>query len=48
MTFMQYLKIKKGVDTEGKDLMDLMEEYEEYYEEYMQHLRGIKDGCSTK
>lgn len=45
MTFLQYLQIKKKIDTEGKDLMDLTDEY---YDEYMDFLKGVKDGCSPK
>lgn len=43
MTFIEYLKIKKGIDTEGKNAFDFMDEY---YDEYMEYLRGVKDGCS--
>lgn len=42
MTFTQYIKIKKGIDPEEKDLSDLMDEY---YDEYMEYLKGVKDGC---
>ncbi|MFQ5441369.1 MAG: hypothetical protein ACE5EB_01440 [Thermodesulfobacteriota bacterium] len=42
MTFLQFLKIKKEIETEGKDLGDLMDEY---YEEYTEFLKGVKDGC---
>ncbi len=42
MTFMQFLKIKKEIDPEGKDLDDLMDDY---YEEYQDFLKGVKDGC---
>lgn len=45
MTFIQYLKIKKGINTDEKDLMDLMDEY---YDEYLQFLKGVKDGCGPK
>lgn len=45
MTFTQYLKVKKGVDPEGKDLDDLMDEY---YDEYTEYLLGLKDGCGPK
>lgn len=43
MTFAEFLKIKKGIDPEGKDMTDLMDEY---YEEYQDFLKGVKDGCS--
>lgn len=42
MTFLQYLKIKKKIDTESEDLDDLMDEY---YDEYLDYLKGVKDGC---
>jgi len=45
MTFLQYLQIKKKIDTKDKDLMDLTDEY---YDEYMDFLKGMKDGCSQK
>ncbi len=45
MTFIQFLKIKKGIDPEGKDLNELMNEY---YDEYTSFLMGTKDGCSPK
>lgn len=45
MTFAQFLKIKKGIDPEGKNLDDLMDEY---YDEYTLFLRGVKDGCGPK
>lgn len=44
MTFLQYLKIKKGIDPEGKDLGELMNEY---YDEYTSFLMGVKDGCGS-
>ncbi|HLC18895.1 MAG TPA: hypothetical protein VJM57_07780 [Thermodesulfobacteriota bacterium] len=42
MTFIQYLKVKKGMETDEKDLMELMDEY---YDEYMEYLKGVKEGC---
>ncbi len=42
MTFAEFLKIKKSIDPEGKDMMDLMDEY---YDEYQDYLKGVKDGC---
>lgn len=45
MTFLQYVKQKKGVDPEGKDLNELMNEY---YDDYLMYLRGVKDGCGPK
>ncbi|MBI5286513.1 MAG: hypothetical protein HY878_02850 [Deltaproteobacteria bacterium] len=44
MTFLEYLKQKKGIEAGEKDLMELMNAY---YEEYRQYLLGVKDGCST-
>jgi len=46
MTFIEYLKMKKGIaDPESQDLNDLMDDY---YDDYMMYLKGVKDGCSTK
>ncbi len=46
MTFIQYLKMKKGIeDAESRDLNELMDDY---YDEYLMFLKGIKDGCGTK
>ncbi|MBI5810725.1 MAG: hypothetical protein HZB21_06020 [Deltaproteobacteria bacterium] len=45
MTFTQFLKVKKGIDPDGKDLDDLMDEY---YDEYTGYLREVKDGCGPK
>ena len=44
MTFSQFLKLKKGIDQEEKDLNDLMDEY---YDEYLEFLKGVKDGCAS-
>ncbi len=44
MTFMEFLKVKKDIDPEGKNLADLMDDY---YEEYQEFLMGIKEGCGT-
>lgn len=43
MTFKEFLKVKKGLDTEGRNVFEFMDEY---YDEYMEFLRGVKDGCS--
>jgi hypothetical protein len=44
MTFTDFLKKKKGIDIEGKDLNELMDEY---YDEYLMFMKGVKDGCSA-
>lgn len=45
MTFAQYLKIKKNIDPDGKDMMELTDDY---YDEYLEFMRGVKDGCGPK
>ena len=45
MSFLEWLKIKKGIDTTDKNVFDFMDEY---YDEYMLFLKGTKDGCSPK
>lgn len=45
MTFKEFLKIKKGLDTEGKNVFEFMDDY---YDEYMDFLKGVKDGCGPK
>ncbi|MBI3399258.1 MAG: hypothetical protein HY265_05800 [Deltaproteobacteria bacterium] len=45
MTFKEYLKQKKGIDTSKVDPLDFVEEY---YDEYIEYLVNIKDGCSSK
>lgn len=42
MTFLEYLKLKKGIETDGKNVFEFMDEY---YDEYLAFLRGVKDGC---
>ncbi len=44
MTFMEFLKVKKKIEPEGKNLADLMDDY---YEEYQEFLMGIKEGCGS-
>lgn len=44
MTFKEWLKIKKNIDTEGKDVFDFMDDF---YDEYMAFLKGVKDGCGS-
>ncbi len=44
MTFTEFLRQKKGIDPDGKDLGELMDEY---YDEYTEMLRHLKDGCGT-
>jgi len=45
MSFLDWLKVKKGIDTEGKTIADFMDDY---YDEYLIFLKGTKDGCSPK
>ncbi len=45
MTFLEFLKIKKGIDMEGKNMFEFMDDY---YDEYLMYLRGVKDGCGPK
>ncbi len=45
MTFTDFLKQKKNIDPEGKDLNELMDEY---YDEYLMCMKGVKDGCSAE
>ncbi len=45
MTFTEFLKVKKEIDPEGKNLADLMDDY---YEEYQDFLMSIKEGCGTE
>ena len=45
MTFIEFLKQQKGIDTSKADPMELMDEY---YEEYREYLSKVKDGCSSK
>lgn len=45
MTFKEFLKQKKGIDTTAIDTMEFMDEY---YDEYTAYLSNVKDGCSPK
>ena len=45
MTFIEFLKIKKEIDPEGRDLSELTDEY---YEEYTEYLMAQKDGCGPE
>ncbi len=45
MTFLEFLKIKKKIDTDGKNVFDFMDEY---YDEYLIYLKQTKDGCGPK
>lgn len=45
MTFLEFLKIKKGIETDGKKMFEFMDDY---YDEYLLYLRGVKDGCGPK
>ncbi len=42
MTFIEFLKKRKKIDPQDKDLDELMDEY---YDEYMAFMRNLKDGC---
>ncbi len=42
MTFVQFLKVKKEIDTDGQDLDELMDEH---YGEYNAYMMSLKDGC---
>ncbi len=44
MTFLEYLRVKKGIDTADREMDSLMDEY---YDEYIEYLRGVKDGCGS-
>lgn len=44
MTFLEYLKQKKGIDVKHGDASSFMDEY---YEEYRENLSKLKDGCSA-
>jgi len=43
MTFKEFLKTKKSIDTEGKNVFEFMDDH---YDEYMDYLKNLKDGCS--
>lgn len=43
MTFIEFLKIKKKVDPEVRDMDELMNDY---YDEYTEFLMTLKEGCS--
>ncbi len=45
MTFLEYLRVKKGLDTEKRDFGELMDRY---YDEYIEYLQGVKDGCGPE
>lgn len=45
MTFAEFLKTKKGIDTSKTDPMELMDEY---YDEYREYLSKTKDGCAPQ
>ena len=45
MTFKEFLKQKKGIDTSRVDPMDFMDEY---YDEYTEYLASVKDGCGPQ
>jgi hypothetical protein len=43
MTFIEFLKTKKGIDTRGRDISEFMDDY---YEEYSEYLMSLKEGCA--
>jgi hypothetical protein len=45
VTFAEFLRIKKGIDIDGKDLSEFMAVY---YDEYAEYLKGLKDGCGDE
>lgn len=45
VTFLEFLKQKKGINTDGKNMFEFMDDY---YDEYLSFLRGVKDGCGPK
>ncbi|MBI5682129.1 MAG: hypothetical protein HZC45_03015 [Deltaproteobacteria bacterium] len=44
MTFKEFLKEKKKIDTDKIAPVDLMDEY---YDDYKNFLAGLKDGCDS-
>ena len=42
MTFIEFLKIKKGLSVEGRAAAEFMADY---YDEYAAYLANLKDGC---
>lgn len=42
MTFLEFLKVKKGIVMDGKQIFEFMDDY---YDEYLTFLKGVKDGC---
>ncbi len=45
MTFTEFVKTKKGIDTDGNDISELMARY---YDEYAAYLKTVKDGCGDE
>lgn len=45
MTFKEFLKIKKEIEVDDKNIFEYMDDY---YDEYMMYLKGVKDGCGPK
>lgn len=45
MTFKEWLKQKKGIDADEKNLFEYMDDY---YDDYLAYMRGTKDGCAPK
>ncbi len=54
MTFKEFLKQKKGIDTSPRQILsgaskvDPMDFMDEYYDEYIEYLSKVKDGCGPK
>ncbi|MEK6791112.1 MAG: hypothetical protein AABY45_05355 [Deltaproteobacteria bacterium] len=42
MTFLEFLKVKKNINMDGKQIFEFMDDY---YDEYLAFLKGVKDGC---
>jgi hypothetical protein len=45
VTFTEFLRIKKGIDSDGKDISEFTAVY---YDEYVEYLKGLKDGCGDE
>lgn len=45
MTFIEFLKVKKDIDPEARDMDELMAEH---YDEYTDYLMHLKEGCDPE